>query len=81
MSKENVELARALYPGDVDLVAVLSDPDEFRVAFEPLVHPDLELRTVSRRNREREAEKASGIIKPGIEHATLDLDRSAQSST
>ena len=42
MSQANVEIARGLYPGDVDLVAALSDPDEFRDAFEPLVQPDLE---------------------------------------
>jgi hypothetical protein len=46
MSKENVALARRLYPDQpIDLVSVFSDPallDVMRSEIEPLVHPDLE---------------------------------------
>ena len=46
MSEENVEFARALFPGDVDLVATLADAEGFEAAFEPLVHPNFETITV-----------------------------------
>jgi hypothetical protein len=45
VSQENVELARRLYPGPVDVAVALSDPQIFeaiRVEIEPLVHPDFE---------------------------------------
>jgi hypothetical protein len=45
MSQKNVEVARRLFPGPVDLVAILADPERFeatRLVFEPLVHPDFE---------------------------------------
>jgi hypothetical protein len=50
MSQENVEVVRRLYPGSVDLVAAIADPEAFkatRLALEPLVHRDLETVTVS----------------------------------
>jgi hypothetical protein len=46
MSQENVEIARGLYPGGVDLVAALAEPEGFKAAFEPLVQPDFETVTV-----------------------------------
>jgi hypothetical protein len=43
MSQENVEVARLLYPGPLDLVALLEDPRAFEAALvESLVHPDFE---------------------------------------
>ena len=45
MSKENVEIVRRFYPGSVDLVATIADPEGFeaaRVAWEPLLHRDFE---------------------------------------
>jgi ketosteroid isomerase-like protein len=44
--RANVEIARELYPGKVDLVAALADEDEFAGALEALVHPDFETVTV-----------------------------------
>jgi ketosteroid isomerase-like protein len=49
MSQENVEVARRLYPGTVDLVATFADPAAFEetwAVFESLVHPDFETVTV-----------------------------------
>jgi ketosteroid isomerase-like protein len=46
MSQENVEVARRLYPGSLDLVAALADREAFEAALEPLVHPDFETVTV-----------------------------------
>jgi hypothetical protein len=46
MSQENVEIVRRLYPGDVDLVAVLVDREALEATLEPLVHPDFETITV-----------------------------------
>jgi hypothetical protein len=45
MSRENVEIARRLYPGPIDVAATLADREALatvRAAFEPLVHPDFE---------------------------------------
>jgi hypothetical protein len=45
MSQENIEAARRLYPGTVDVVATLADPggwEATRRMLEPLVHPDFE---------------------------------------
>ena len=45
MSEENVEIVRRFYPGSVDLVATIADPEGFeaaRVAWEPLLHRDFE---------------------------------------
>jgi hypothetical protein len=45
MSQENVEIVRRLYPGPMDVAAMLADPEAlatFRAAAEPLVHPDFE---------------------------------------
>ena len=45
MSQENVEIVRRFYPGSVDLVATIADPEGFeaaRVAWEPLLHRDFE---------------------------------------
>lgn len=45
MSEANLELARRLYPGTIDMVAVLAEPggtDAWQYVFEPLVHPDFE---------------------------------------
>jgi hypothetical protein len=45
MSEENVEVARRLYPGPIDVAATLADREALatvRAAFEPLVHPDFE---------------------------------------
>jgi hypothetical protein len=50
MSQENVEVVRRLYPGSVDLVATLADPERFeavRVAWEPLMLRDFETVTVA----------------------------------
>jgi ketosteroid isomerase-like protein len=46
MSQENVEAARRLYPGEVDVVAVLADRKALDVTLGPLVHPDFETVTV-----------------------------------
>jgi hypothetical protein len=49
MSRENVEIVRRLYPGPVDMVATVADPEAFeatRGVFEPLVHSDFETVTV-----------------------------------
>ena len=43
MSQENLEVAKALYPGPLDLTAIFATPEALDVArnqFEPLVHPD-----------------------------------------
>lgn len=42
MSGENVEIARRLFPGAVDVVEILGDPDVLGSVLEPLVHPDFE---------------------------------------
>ena len=43
MSQENVEIARRIYPGPVDLAAMLADSEAaVREAIEPLVHRDFE---------------------------------------
>ena len=45
MSQQNVEIVRRFYPGSVDMVATIADPETFeavRVAWEPLVHRDFE---------------------------------------
>ena len=45
MSEENVEIVRRFYPGSVDMVATIADPETFeavRVAWEPLVDRDFE---------------------------------------
>ena len=44
MSGDNVEVARRLYPGQMDLAAALADDAvaSTRAAYEPLVHPDFE---------------------------------------
>jgi hypothetical protein len=47
MSEENVELARHLYPGPIDMARVIADPEAtraFRERFEPLAEPDFETR-------------------------------------
>ena len=46
MSQENVEVARTLYPGEVDVVAVLADRKALDAALGPLVQPDFETVTV-----------------------------------
>lgn len=46
MSPGNLTLARSFYPGTIDLVALLGDPEgdkAWRAAVEPLVHPDFEI--------------------------------------
>ena len=43
MSEENVEIAKALYPGVLDLTTILATPEALDAAlshYEPLVHPD-----------------------------------------
>ena len=45
MSEENVEIARQVFPGSFDMVAVFGDPDvlaAWRQLIEPLVDPDIE---------------------------------------
>jgi hypothetical protein len=42
MSKENVELARRLYPGTVDVVSMVAESDQWLEFFEPFVHPRFE---------------------------------------
>src|SRR3954451_23983567 len=45
MSEKNMEAAKQLYPGSLDLVAALNSPETLqsvRTAFEPMVHPDFE---------------------------------------
>jgi hypothetical protein len=45
MSEENVELARRLYPGSMDLAATFTDPatlEAVRAAFEPMVQRDFD---------------------------------------
>jgi len=45
MSQENVEVARQLYPGPIDWVALLADPKAFEDALplvQPFVQPDVE---------------------------------------
>jgi ketosteroid isomerase-like protein len=42
MSEENVEIVRRLFPGPMDMVAAVAQPDVLRPVFEPLVHPDFE---------------------------------------
>jgi ketosteroid isomerase-like protein len=47
MSQENVEIARRLYPGPLDLAQTVRDPkatEAFRNQFEHLAHPDFETR-------------------------------------
>jgi hypothetical protein len=46
MSQENVELARRLFPGEVDVVAVLADRKALDATLGPLVQPDFETVTV-----------------------------------
>jgi hypothetical protein len=47
MSQGNVEAARRVYPGPLDLVALLADPKAVKPALEPLVHHDFETVTVA----------------------------------
>jgi hypothetical protein len=42
MSEQNLELARRLFPGSVDLVASISSPETLRAVLEPLVDPQFE---------------------------------------
>ncbi len=42
MSKENVEIARTLYPGEIDLVAAFADPKLLAEVFAGVIHPDFE---------------------------------------
>ena len=42
MSQENVELAKRLYPGPVDIVPMLAEPSPWIALAEPLVHPEFE---------------------------------------
>ena len=42
MSQENVELAKRFYPGSVDIVPMVAEPDALVAIFESLVHPDFE---------------------------------------
>ena len=42
MSQENVELAKRLYPGVVDIVPILAEPAAWIALAEPLVHPRFE---------------------------------------
>ena len=46
MSQENVEVARRVYPGGVDLVAAIADREALNATFGPLVHSDFETVTV-----------------------------------
>jgi SnoaL-like protein len=46
MSQENVEIARRLYPGAVDVVTVLADRKALNATLGPLVQPDFETVTV-----------------------------------
>ncbi len=46
MSRENVELARRLYFGEVDLVAVLPDRESLDANLGPFVEPNFEIVTV-----------------------------------
>ena len=46
MSQENVEIARRLFPGEVDVVAVLADRKALDATLGPLVQPDFETVTV-----------------------------------
>ena len=46
MSQENVEVARRLYPGEVDVVAALADREALDATLGPLVQPDFETVTV-----------------------------------
>jgi hypothetical protein len=51
MSQENVEIVRRFYPGTVELVATVADPEGFeatRAAWEPFVHHDFETVTSPR---------------------------------
>lgn len=42
MSQENVEIARTLYPGEIDLVAAFADPKLLAEVFAGAIHPDFE---------------------------------------
>ena len=42
MSQENVEIAQRRYPGPLDLVALLGDPNALEAALEPLAHPNFQ---------------------------------------
>ena len=42
MSQANVELARRLYPTEVDLVTAIADPTGVE-ALRPFIHPDFEM--------------------------------------
>ena len=47
MSEENIETAKRLYPGELDVAGLLADPDVARAALEPFLHPEFEMvRTV-----------------------------------
>ena|SRR5436190_201397 len=46
MSRENMEIARRLYPEGLDLVAALADRENFDATLAPLVQPDFEIVTV-----------------------------------
>jgi hypothetical protein len=46
MSHDNLEVARSLYPGDVDLDAAFADSAALEAALKPLTHPDFEIVTV-----------------------------------
>jgi ketosteroid isomerase-like protein len=46
MSQENVEIARRLFPGPLDLVFALADQEALDAALQPLVHADFETVTV-----------------------------------
>jgi hypothetical protein len=46
MSQENVEIARQIFPGGIDMVALLNNADLLaatRAGIEPLVEPDFEI--------------------------------------
>ena len=46
MTDQNLEIARILYPGDMDLAVALADPEGFKAALGPLVHSDFAIVTV-----------------------------------
>jgi hypothetical protein len=48
MSQENLEVAQRLYPGPLDLVALLRDRNALEAALEPLAHPSFETVTAPR---------------------------------
>jgi hypothetical protein len=42
MSEENVEIAKRLYPGPINVVEALQQPEAWREFFEPFIHSDFE---------------------------------------